>query len=269
MKLSVLTLFPELIESVLNSSVIGRARTAGLFELEIVQIRDFAVNQYGKVDDACYGGGTGMLMMAEPIYQAWCSVTGKNPSELNPDHLPGRLTVYCSPRGQVFHQEKACELVKSVDHLVLICGHYEGVDQRVIDLIADVELSIGDYVITGGELAACVIADAVLRLVPGVLPDETAYTNESHMDHLLEHPQYTRPAEWRDRRVPDVLMSGHQAKIESWKFAESVRQTLINRPDLIRQRSLDEQTWQTVLNNWRNQSEDDQASETTKSDKAG
>ncbi len=238
MRLSVLTLFPDLIRQVMATSMTGRALERGLFNLETVQIRDFAVNQYGKVDDYCYGGGTGMLMMAQPILEAWQSVAPK------PDQTS--RTIYLSPRGQVFNQAKAVELSK-MDHLILLCGHYEGVDERVIDEIVDEELSIGDYVMTGGELAACVVMDTLLRLVPGMLPNEEAYTLESHMDNLLEQPQYTRPPVWKSRKVPDVLLSGHEAKIKQWQKLESIRQTMMKRPDLFARHALSEDAWFELL----------------------
>ncbi len=234
MHISVLTLFPELITQVIGSSITGRAWQSGIFELETIQIRDYAVNHYGKVDDYCFGGGTGMLMMAEPVWNAWqaaCSNPGKK-----------RRTIYLSPRGKVFDQKMAAELAQ-YDHLILLCGHYEGIDQRVLDQIVDEEVSIGDYVLTGGELAACVILDAMLRLIPGVLPNEDAYSRESHMNGLLEYPQYTRPAVWHDQNVPDVILSGHQAKIERWQFMESLRETMMRRPDLLKERQLTSEEW--------------------------
>jgi tRNA (guanine37-N1)-methyltransferase len=246
-KLTVLTLFPELIDTVINSSITGRARLAGLFDLRLIQIRDYAVNQYGKVDDYCYGGGTGMLMMAEPVCRAWqaaCSpIAGETPAART-------RTIYLSPRGALFNQDNARRLAKDYDHLIFLCGHYEGIDQRVIDTVVDEELSIGDYVLTGGELAACVIIDAILRLVPGVLPDEAAYTRESHMDGLLEYPQYTRPAEWSGLKVPDVLLSGHQANIEAWQAARSAIETMLRRPDLMASKPLDEAQWCRLIKIW-------------------
>jgi tRNA (guanine37-N1)-methyltransferase len=239
MRFSVLTLFPEIIRQNIDSSITGRAWENGLFDLETIQIRDFAVNRYGKVDDYCFGGGTGMLMMAEPIYQAWqTAVNGSDECR--------RRTIFLSPRGHVFNQAKVAELVE-YDHLILLCGHYEGVDQRVIDEIVDEELSIGDYVLTGGELAACVVIDATLRLLPGVLPHEEAHIRESHTNGLLEYPQYTRPAQWRGRSVPDVLLSGHQANIEKWQRLQSLYQTLQLRPDLFKQLKLTEDEWQELI----------------------
>lgn len=238
MRISVLTLFPEMIRQSVGSSMTGRALQNGIFELETVQIRDFAVNHYGKVDDCCFGGGTGMLMMAEPVFQAW-QFACQNPAVK-------RRTIHLSPRGQVFTQAKAAELTQN-DQLILICGHYEGIDQRVLDEIVDEELSIGDYVLTGGELAACVVIDSLLRLVPGVLPNEEAYSRESHMEGLLEYPQYTRPAEWHGQKVPEVLLSGHKARIIQWQRLESLRQTMQRRPDLFARLKLSADEWQEML----------------------
>lgn len=259
MNVSVLTLFPDLVAHVLDSSIIGRAWRAGRFTIDLVDIRDFAINAYGTVDDACYGGGRGMLLMAEPIYQAWCAVTGQPPqADLThqPQRPPGTWTVFLSPAGKVFTQARAQRLAGDVRHLILICGHYEGIDRRVIDRVVDEELSIGDYVITGGELAACVLADAVLRLLPGVLPDEAAFMNESHMGQGLEHPHYTRPATWRGLAVPDVLTSGHQAKIAGWQRAASVRQTGQVRPDLLNDQPLTADQWRQVLTHWPQKKDD-------------
>lgn len=238
MRISVLTLFPELIQQTVGSSITGRALQSGLFDLETIQIRDFAVNRYGKVDDYCFGGGTGMLMMAEPVSLAW--------QQACRHETANRRTVHLSPRGQVFTQTKAAELA-ALDQLILICGHYEGIDQRVLDEVVDEELSIGDYVLTGGELAACVVIDAMLRLVPGVLPNEEAFSRESHMDGLLEYPQYTRPAEWHGKIVPEVLLSGHQARIEQWQRREALRQTMLRRPDLFAEQKLSAQEWEGLL----------------------
>jgi tRNA (guanine37-N1)-methyltransferase len=238
MRISVLTLFPEIIRLAVSSSVTGRAMQKGVFELETVQIRDYAVNAYGKVDDACFGGGTGMLMMAEPIWQAWQAVCSFPAAS--------RRTIHLSPRGEVLSQAKAAELARE-EHLILLCGHYEGIDQRVLDEIIDEELSIGDYVLTGGELAACVVIDSLLRLIPGVLPNEDAFNKESHMSGLLEHPQYTRPAEWHGRNVPEVLLSGHQARIAQWQRMESLRETLVRRPDLFAQQQLTAAEWQELI----------------------
>ena len=238
MRISVLTLFPEMIDQSVGSSITGRALQSGIFSLETIQIRDFAVNRYGKVDDYCFGGGTGMLMMAEPVWQAWqkaCEIPAKK-----------RRTVYLSPKGHLFNQAKAAELAE-LDQLILLCGHYEGIDQRVLDEIVDEDLSIGDYVLTGGELAASVVIDAMLRLIPGVLPNEDAYSRESHMAGLLEHPQYTRPAAWHGIKVPDVILSGHQAKIEHWQRLASLHETMVRRPDLFSKLHLTAREWEELI----------------------
>ncbi|MBP8989889.1 MAG: tRNA (guanosine(37)-N1)-methyltransferase TrmD [Clostridia bacterium] len=240
MKFSVLTLFPDIIEAFMSSSVIGRARSSGLFELKTVQIRDFAINRYGQVDDRCYGGGAGMLLMAEPVYQAFQSAIKENKEKKT-------RTIYLSPRGALFSQQKAQQLVSEYEHMIFICGHYEGVDQRVIDEIVDEELSIGDYVLTGGELAVCVVMDAMLRLVPGVLPEEEAFMDESHMKGLLEYPQYTRPAVWRGKAVPGVLLSGHEAKVKAWQKAQSILTTMQRRPDLMQKIKLSSEEWLDVV----------------------
>ena len=224
----------------MSSSVIGRARSSGLFELKTVQIRDFAINRYGQVDDRCYGGGAGMLLMAEPVYQAFQSAIKENKEKKT-------RTIYLSPRGALFSQQKAQQLVSEYEHMIFICGHYEGVDQRVIDEIVDEELSIGDYVLTGGELAVCVVMDAMLRLVPGVLPEEEAFMDESHMKGLLEYPQYTRPAVWRGKAVPGVLLSGHEAKIKAWQKAQSILTTMQRRPDLMQKIKLSSEEWLDVV----------------------
>lgn len=224
----------------MSSSVIGRARSSGLFELKTVQIRDFAINRYGQVDDRCYGGGAGMLLMAEPVYQAFQSAIKENKEKKT-------RTIYLSPRGALFSQQKAQQLVSEYEHMIFICGHYEGVDQRVIDEIVDEELSIGDYVLTGGELAVCVVMDAMLRLVPGVLPEEEAFMDESHMKGLLEYPQYTRPAVWRGKAVPGVLLSGHEAKVKAWQKAQSILTTMQRRPDLMQKINLSSEEWLDVV----------------------
>ena len=224
-----LSLFPEIIRASALSSIGGRAVERGLYELEFIQIRDFAVNEYGKVDDALYGGGVGMLMMAEPVFQ---SVT-KAQDDFRQIHGEGReKLIYLSPRGRVLDQQKAREL-SELDHLILLCGHYEGVDQRVLDECEAEELSIGDYVLTGGELAAAVLIDVISRMLPGVLPSDEAWQKESIASGLLEEPQYTRPAEWRGRAVPELLLSGHAARIEAWRQHAALDLTLKRRPELL------------------------------------
>jgi tRNA (guanine37-N1)-methyltransferase len=220
----VLTLFPSLIRAVAGESILGRACAAGLLSVDAVDIRDFAGNAYGKVDDAPYGGGRGMLLQCGPVFDAW-RAAGERLGAERPH------TVFLSPQGRPFDQRKAEELAGR-GAVVLLCGHYEGVDQRVLDEIVDEEISLGDFVLTGGELPALAVIDAVARLIPGVLPDESAYREESHGDGLLEHPHYTRPAEWHGRSVPDVLLSGHHERIVAWRRKMSLVATMRKRPDL-------------------------------------
>lgn len=223
-RFDVLTLFPSMFEAVLGDSIIGRARENGLIEMNFIDIRDFSDNKHRKVDDYPYSGGGGMLMNPQPVYDAYMSVAG------GLDYKP--LTIYMSPQGRVFNQSAAIELSKE-EHIILLCGHYEGIDQRVIDEIVDMELSVGDFVLTGGEIPAMTVIDTVSRLIPGVLAAETSYENESHFDGLLEYPQYTRPAEWHGVSIPEVLISGHHANIEKWKREQSLLNTLKKRPDMI------------------------------------
>lgn len=254
MRFSVLTLFPEMIRNTLETSITGKALEKGLFELETIQIRDHAVNSYGKVDDYVFGGGKGMLLMAEPVYQSWLdavkcysSVHADTEFEQAADSSVKRArTIYLSPKGRRFDQEAAARIAKQ-DHVILLCGHYEGIDQRVLDQIVDEEISLGDFVLTGGELAACVVIDAAARLLPGVLPAEEAYMNESHMSGLLEQPHYTRPSEWQGREVPEILLSGHQARIERWQYLRSLMETLDKRPDLLRSSDLKIEDWEDLI----------------------
>ncbi len=221
MRIDIMTLFPALIDSVLGASVIGRAQAHGLIELHTHNIRDWAMDKHHKADDAPYGGGRGMVMLAEPLYLCHQAVCGGA-------HLH---TVMMSAQGAPFCQQKARELL-SRGRFVIVCGHYEGIDQRFIDECVDEEISIGDFVLTGGEIPAMAVADAVFRMVPGVLPDETAFQEESHWNGLLEYPQYTRPEVWRGRTVPDVLLSGHHANIIRWRRKMSLKRTKADRPDL-------------------------------------
>ena len=230
MRIDIMTLFPEMCETVLNESIIGRARKAGKVELSCVNIRDYADNKHNKVDDTSYGGGMGMVMAAAPIYNCFNSLYDKE-TEQKP-HL-----IYMSPKGTTFNQKKAVELA-NYDRIVILCGHYEGVDQRVIDEIVDEEISIGDFVLTGGELPALTVADAVCRMLPGVLSDDICFTEESHFEGLLEYPQYTKPEVWMERRVPEVLLSGHHANIAKWRREKSIEETLKRRPDMIKNANL-------------------------------
>ncbi|MBR6509198.1 MAG: tRNA (guanosine(37)-N1)-methyltransferase TrmD [Clostridia bacterium] len=223
MRIDILTLFPEMCETVMSESIIGRARKAGKVEIVCTNIRDFSGNKHNKVDDTPYGGGMGMIMAADPIYNCYKSLY--NEDEPKP-HL-----IYMSPKGKKFNQEKAVELSK-LDRVVLLCGHYEGIDQRVIDEIVDEEISIGDFVLTGGELPALTVADAVCRMLPGVLSEDICFEEESHFAGVLEYPQYTRPAVWHDIPVPEVLISGNHAKINDWRKIQSVVLTKELRPDM-------------------------------------
>ena len=231
MRIDILSLFPEMCERVLNESIIGRARRSGNVEIVCTNIRDFSGNKHIKVDDTPYGGGMGMVMAAAPIYNCYKSLYGENEEK---PHL-----IYMSPKGETFTQKKAVELSKK-DRIVILCGHYEGIDQRVIDEIVDEELSLGDYVLTGGELPALTVADAVCRMLPGVLSDDLCFEEESHFAGLLEYPQYTKPAVWRDREVPEVLLSGNHAKIGDWRKIQSILLTLEKRPDMLSEKDLSE-----------------------------
>ena len=226
-----MTLFPEMCEAVLSESTIGRARERGFVDIHCVNIRDFTADKHNRVDDAPYGGGMGMLMQAQPIYDCYQSLCEN--AEDRP-HL-----VYMSPQGQTLTQEKVKSLAK-IPHLVLLCGHYEGVDERILDEIVDEEISIGDYVLTGGELPAMVLADAVCRMLDGVLPNDEAKSLESHYNGLLEYPQYTRPPVWHGVSVPNVLLSGHHENIEKWRHEQSLLRTFLRRPDLLETAELSE-----------------------------
>ena len=230
MRIDILTLFPEMCSSVLSESIIGRARANGFVEIECTDIRDYTADKHNRVDDAPYGGGPGMIMQAQPIYdcfEALCKKLGKRP----------RL-IYMSPQGKVLTQQKVKQLAQE-ESIAILCGHYEGVDERVIEEIVDEEISIGDYVLTGGELPALILADSIARMLPGVLAGEEAYSEESHYSSLLEYPQYTRPPEWRGRQVPQVLLSGHHGNIKRWRREQSLRRTYERRADLLERAQLD------------------------------
>lgn len=229
MRIDILTLFPEMCEAVLGDSIIGRARIAGAVDIHCHNIRDYTTDKHGRVDDAPYGGGMGMIMGVQPIYDCYNALFSECE---NKPHV-----IYMSPKGATFNQKKAIELSER-EHIVLLCGHYEGIDQRVLDEIVDEEISIGDYVLTGGEMAAVVVTDAVSRMLPGVLSDEVCFTEESHYSGLLEYPQYTRPAEWRGKKVPDVLLSGHHKNIEKWRREQALLTTLQKRPEMLSSASL-------------------------------
>ena len=235
MNYHVLTLFPEMIEQGLHTSIIGRAMEKGLLSLDAVNIRDFSTDKHKRVDDYIYGGGAGLLMQAEPVYQAYLSVKekiGKAPR-----------VIYMTPQGQVFHQKLAEELAQEED-LVFLCGHYEGTQPlRVLEEIVTDNVSIGDYVLTGGELPAMVMIDAISRHVPGVLNNEDSAGEDSFSNQLLEYPQYSRPEVWHDKQVAPVLLSGHHGKVDAWRREQSLLRTFQRRPELLEQADLSEQDW--------------------------
>ena len=228
MRFDIMTLFTSLVETVLSESIIGRARAAGLVEIRTHDIRDYSENKHRRVDDTPYGGGMGMLMSPVPIYNCYNAVLETMKDK--PDTK--RRVIYMSPQGQVLTQDKAKELLE-YDNIIILCGHYEGVDQRIIDEIVDEEISIGDYVLTGGELPACILVDCISRMIDGVLADKECYELESIASGMLEYPQYTRPYDFRGRTVPDVLLSGHHANIESWRQEKALEKTRKKRPDLL------------------------------------
>jgi len=234
MKVDILTLFPENMNSMLHESIIGRAAAKGILDITCVQIRDFTENKQRQVDDYPYGGGWGCVMMAQPLKSCLDHVVEKAGEGLR------RRVIYMSPQGKTFDQQRARELVRDYDHLVLVCGHYEGVDERFIEKCVDEEISIGNFVLTGGELAAMVVTDAVCRMVPGVLSDEECFTGESHWEGLLEYPQYTRPDVWEGMEVPEVLRKGNHADIERWRRKQMILRTRNKRPDMFEKLSLDE-----------------------------
>ena len=229
MQFYIMTLFPEMVMGGLKTSIIGRAIKNELLSIEAINIRDYAFNKHNSVDDYPYGGGAGMLMQAEPVYQCYKALEdriGKRPR-----------VVYLSPQGQTFNQKMAEEFAEE-EELVFLCGHYEGIDERVLEEIVTDYVSIGDYVLTGGELPSMIMVDAISRLVPGVLHNDVSAEFESFQDNLLEYPQYSRPEVWHDKKVPEVLMSGHHANIEKWRREQSVIRTAKNRPDLLEKAEL-------------------------------
>lgn len=224
MRIDIMTLFTDMCNSVLNESIIGRARQAGKVEINTVDIRDFSIDKHRHVDDKPYGGGNGMVMLAEPIYRCYnsiCEQIGKKP------HL-----VYMTPQGKTLTQQRVKELSK-LDNIVILCGHYEGVDERVIDELQPEEISIGDYVLTGGELPALILADSISRMLDGVLSNDECFEEESHYNSLLEYPQYTHPAVWNGREVPEVLLSGHHQNVDKWRRKQSIKRTYERRPDML------------------------------------
>jgi len=226
MKISILTIFPKMVDDFLSNSIIGRARKNEKVEINCYDIRDYTENKHSKVDDYPYGGGRGMVFMPQPIYDCFKDVTK--------DCNEKPLTVFMSPQGTVLSQNLAECIVKEHKHIVILCGHYEGVDQRVIDEIVDIEISIGDYVVTGGEISAIVFSDCICRMVNNVLGDIECYTDESHYNGMLEHDSYTRPQVWNDRKVPDVLISGNHKSIDEFKKMSSLKNTYIKRMDMFK-----------------------------------
>ena len=225
MRIDIMTLFPETVGDMMNESILGRAQERGFIRIRAHQIRDFTVNKQKQVDDYPYGGGRGAVMQADPLYRCWAYIranygTGKP------------RTIYLSPCGTTFCQAKARQLLADYDHLILVCGHYEGIDERFIEECVDEEISMGDFVLTGGEIPAMAVADAVCRMVPGVLPDRECFEDESHWNGLLEYPQYSRPEVWHGLAVPPILLSGHHANIKKWRRKQSLWRTRLRRPDM-------------------------------------
>lgn len=229
MRIDILTLFPDMCNAYLSESIIGRARKAGKVQIECIDIRNYTKDKHRRVDDTPYGGGMGMIMQVEPVFdcfEALCNEIGERP------HL-----IYLTPQGKTLTQQRVKELSK-MNNIALLCGHYEGIDERVIEELQPEEISVGDYVLTGGELPALILADSISRMLPGVLSDDECFTEESHFSSLLEYPQYTRPYEWHGRKVPDVLLTGHHANVEKWRREKSLERTLERRPDMLEKADL-------------------------------
>ena len=239
MRIDIMTLFPDTVDAVLHESIIGRAAKKGIVEIHCVQIRDYTENKQNQVDDYPYGGGFGCVLMAQPLKSCLDAIPVREGER--------RRVIYMSPQGKPYNQETAKRLRADYDHLILVCGHYEGVDERFLEECVDEEISLGDFVLTGGEIAAMAVADSVCRLVPGVLADEACYTGESHWDGLLEYPQYTRPEVWEGRKVPEVLLEGDHAKVERWRRKEQLRRTRDKRPDMFEKLALTEKEDRALL----------------------
>lgn len=223
-RVDIITLFPETTGDVLSESILGRAQERDYLKIECHQLRDYTTNRQNQVDDYPYGGGHGAILQADPLYRCWKHICDESGDRGH--------TIFMSPCGTTFNQAKARQLVSEYNHLILVCGHYEGIDQRFIDECVDEEISLGDFVLTGGEIAAMAVTDAVCRMVPGVLSDPECYQNESHWDNLLEYPQYSRPAVWHEREVPPVLLSGNHALVDKWRRKMSIVRTRERRPDM-------------------------------------
>lgn len=241
MRFDIMTLFPEMIMNGLGTSITGRAMDKGILDIHAWNIRDYAFNKHNSVDDYPYGGGAGMLMQAEPVYQTYKAIC--EDAQVSDEKRP--RVIYLSPQGQTFHQQMAEELAKE-EHLILLCGHYEGIDERVLEEIVTDYVSIGDYVLTGGELPAMVMMDSISRMVPGVLSNSESGETESFAGNLLEYPQYSRPEEWHDKKVPPVLLSGHHANIEAWRREQSILRTARRRPDLLKKADLTNKEWNQI-----------------------
>ena len=239
MRIDIMTLFPEMCERVLDESIIGRARRQGIISVDCHNIRDYTTDRHRHVDDMPYGGGQGMLMKPEPIEACFNAISAQCSSR--------PFLIYMSPKGKVFNQSIARELL-DMENICLLCGHYEGIDQRVIDSMVDMELSVGDYVLTGGEMPALIVTDAVCRMVPGVLAENACFEDESHYSGLLEHPQYTRPPVWNGMSVPEELLSGHHANIARWKRINALVQTAKYRPDLLENAELSREEKEYLTN---------------------
>lgn len=235
MRIDILSLFPEFLDVFSDWSIIGRAKNQDKVQINNINIRDFSNNKHKKVDDYPFGGGPGMVMKPEPIFDAISSVKGTESK-----------VIYLSPQGKPFNQDMANELAKE-SHIILLCGHYEGIDNRIIENYIDEEISLGDFVVTGGEIPAMIIVDAVVRLLPGVLSSEESFTDESHYNGLLEYPQYTRPRDFRGHSVPEVLLSGNHKDIENWRKEKSLRATLSKRPDMLKGRNLSKEESKILL----------------------
>ncbi|MBQ6797664.1 MAG: tRNA (guanosine(37)-N1)-methyltransferase TrmD [Oscillospiraceae bacterium] len=224
MRIDIMTLFPDTVGDIMNESILGRAQERGIIRINTWQIRDYTANKQNQVDDYPYGGGHGAVMQADPLYRCWeaiCEDVGA------PVH-----TIYMSPCGETFTQKTARRLLRDCENIILVCGHYEGVDQRFLDECVDEEISLGDFVLTGGEIPAMAVADCICRMVPGVLSDPECFEQESHWDGLLEHPQYSRPEIWHGRQVPSILLSGNHALVDRWRKKQSILRTMRRRPDL-------------------------------------
>lgn len=224
MRIDIMTLFPDSVKYILSESILGRARERGFIRIECHQIRDYTTNRQNQVDDYPYGGGRGCVIQVQPLYDCWKHICDEAGFRVH--------TIYMSPCGKVFREEDAIRLKTDYERLILVCGHYEGIDERFIELCVDEEISLGDFVLTGGEIPALAVADAVCRLVPGVLPDEECFQNESHWNGLLEYPQYSRPEIFNGLRVPEILLSGHHENIAKWRRKQSILRTRIRRPDM-------------------------------------